>query len=131
MDNATFQATIDECVVRMDEKTFQKAIKNFAQDLGYLHYHTHDPRGSEPGYPDSTISKGGRLIYAELKSAKGSLSNDQREWINALINVQGVECYVWKPKDWQDIIRVLAMDDRNNKTRIVSPILPPKKRMRK
>ena len=114
----------------MLEAGFQTQIKKLTWRMGWKHYHTYDSRRSEKGYPDSTIIKGDRLIFAELKSAKGRLSNHQREWINALINIQGVECYIWKPTDWQNIVRVLN-GDRNNKTRIVSPIPPPKKRTRR
>jgi hypothetical protein len=59
------------------------------------------------GWPDLTLTRGDRLIFAELKSAKGRLTEEQQEWLRALQNA--AEVHVWRPSDWSDgsIERVL------------------------
>lgn len=74
-------------------------------------YHTHDSRRSQPGYPDIAAVRGSRLLYAELKSAKGRLTTEQRLWLDALWSA-GAECYVWKPADLDWIEEVLTDDKR-------------------
>ena len=48
----------------------------------------------------------GRLIFAEIKSAKGKVSESQQAWLSALRCVD-VEVYVWKPSDWERIVQIL------------------------
>jgi hypothetical protein len=52
------------------------------------------------GWPDLTMVRGDRLIFAELKSHRGSLSVDQTVWLNVLEPV--AETYLWRPADWLD-----------------------------
>ena len=61
------------------------------------------------GFPDLTLTKAGRVIFAELKSQKGRVSENQTAW---LLELQGphTEVYVWRPSDWLDgtIRRILT-----------------------
>lgn len=59
------------------------------------------------GFPDWTLVRGGRLIFAELKGANGRLGPGQQEWLDDLGTVPGVETYVWYPSDIEEIKRVL------------------------
>ena len=88
----------------MTEKQLQAAIVELARLTGWLVYHTHDSRKSEPGFPDLCMvrKRDGRLIFAELKSAKAKLSDEQIDWGNALMQDVYREYYVWRPSDWQD-----------------------------
>lgn len=70
-------------------------------------YHTFDSRRSASGYPDLTLVRGDRIVYAELKSAKGRLTPEQKEWLDALGAVLGVESYCWRPDDWDKIVGTL------------------------
>lgn len=90
------------------EKDFQQQVIDLAQIAGWLHYHTYDSRRSPAGYPDLSLVRNGRLIYAELKSESGSPSDEQQKWLDELDRVPGVEVYVWRPSDWDEIERVLA-----------------------
>ena len=85
----------------ISEKRLQEGILQAARLLGWMAYHTHDSRRSAPGYPDLTLVRGSRLIFAELKSAKGRLTGPQRAWTEAL-KATGAEVYVWRPADWFD-----------------------------
>ena len=49
--------------------------------------------------------KGG-IIFAELKSAIGKLSERQQRWINTIIEAGG-EAYVWRPSDLEQIKAIL------------------------
>ena len=89
----------------MTETQFQELVVGFAETHGWLTYHTFDSRRSQAGFPDLTMVRHGRLVFAELKSAAGKVTEDQQRWIEAL----GVrhEVYVWRPADWAEVKRVL------------------------
>lgn len=72
-----------------------------ARQFGWLVYHTRNSIGSDPGFPDLVLARGGIIIYAELKSQKGSLSADQRLWRDEL-QAGGQTWYLWRPADWFD-----------------------------
>ncbi len=84
------------------EKTFQQLIINLAHLRGWLTYHTHNSKHSARGYPDLTLVRQNRIVFAELKTTRGQLTPDQQKWLQALENT-GVEVYVWKPNDWPEI----------------------------
>ncbi len=59
------------------------------------------PIQGDPGFPDLILAKPGRLIAAELKSARGRVTGGQAEWLDVLAAVGGpVEAHVWRPADW-------------------------------
>jgi hypothetical protein len=59
------------------------------------------------GFPDLVLVRDGVLLFAELKSEKGRLSESQIEWIGELGNVQAIRVYLWRPSDWKAIEEVL------------------------
>ena len=87
-------------------------VKQLAKLWGWIVYHTHDSRRSDPGFPDLVLVRGGRIIFAELKREDGKLTTDQKEWIFQLEQVQekvssapastgcNFRVYVWRPSDW-------------------------------
>ena len=89
------------------EKDFQQTLMQYAQLAGWTVYHTYDSRRSEAGYPDLTMVRGARLIFAELKSHKGKLRKAQEEWIQRLSDVPAIEVYIWRPLDWPEIEKTL------------------------
>jgi hypothetical protein len=91
----------------LSERDLQTNILSLAAALGWLCYHTHDSRRSAAGFPDLVLVKGDRLIFAELKSARGKLSKAQSDWFVALGRVAQV--YVWRPSDWFDGLVALAL----------------------
>ena len=101
----------------MTEADLQKAVIDVAHLFGWLvaHFRTaQTPRGNYvtpvqgdgKGYPDLTLVKGERLIFAELKSDKGRLSPEQVKWQTAL-SWTPAEVYVWRPSDLEHIAKVL------------------------
>ncbi len=89
------------------EKQFQSQIRDLAMTFNWLYYHTWRAIHSPAGFPDCVLVKGERLIFAELKSEKGQPTMEQCEWLEALNGVPGIEAYLWKPSDFDEIVEVL------------------------
>ena len=89
----------------MTEKEFQNTVLELARIHGWLCYHTHDSRRSEPGFPDLVLAKNGAVLFAEVKTDTGRLTNDQIAW---LLATHGV---IWRPKHW-DVIGKSLQDGR-------------------
>lgn len=85
-------------------------------------------QGDGKGYPDLTLAHGpaGRLVFAELKTARGKVTPEQADWLHALelvaeaaLDVPGasrpgrpygsVEVYTWRPADLLDGIVEAAL----------------------
>lgn len=83
---------------KMSEDELQTAVIKIAEQLGWLIYHTHNSKRSQPGFPDLTMvhEASGRLMFRELKSMKGTWRPMQREWLQALRAV-GIDADVWRP----------------------------------
>ena len=100
------------------EKEFQRAVIEYAKMMGWRVHHTLPaitqsgrwitPVQGDVGFPDLVLCRPPRLILAELKRVGGKVSPQQQEWLDALQACDGVECYVWYPSDWQQILSVLA-----------------------
>jgi len=89
------------------EKEFDAQIRQLARLLGWTTYHPWRSVHSEAGYPDLTLVRPPRLIFAELKADRGKLTWAQRNWLS-LLEACGIECYVWRPADWKAIECTLA-----------------------
>lgn len=107
------------------EEIFGQHLKQIAELLGYLAYHTHDSRHSADGFPDWILLRARktplRLLAVELKLAPASQKRgrpraEQQLWLDdfaAFGRILGgwtndspiaprVEAYVWRPSDWFD-----------------------------
>ena len=114
----------------LTEKQLSDNIVSLARALGYLVHRdpTWRATGTDAGYPDLTLVRGGRIIFAELKAEKGKLTGTQGDWCNeiglvqeaiagfsGLAMIQGpdgwnqqvldivsrfVAYYCWRPSDW-------------------------------
>jgi hypothetical protein len=84
----------------MTEAQLQAAVMNLARLLGWKSCHVWISIRSNPGFPDCCFVRGERLIFAELKSERGKVSEAQRDWLDALGAVPGVETFVFYPSDW-------------------------------
>jgi hypothetical protein len=79
-------------------------VRRCARERGFLVYHTYSSRKSEAGFPDLTLVRPGRLIFAEVKTRIGKLTRQQEMWLDLLKrSVPGVEVVVWRPSDWPDL----------------------------
>lgn len=91
----------------MLEEEFRQQVRQLARLYGWECYHTHRSDRSDAGWPDEVLAKPPRLIFAELKSAKGKVSAAQKEWL-ARLAACGQEVAVWRPADLPAIARVLG-----------------------
>lgn len=85
---------------QLTERQLQDHVLAAARSLGWLAYHTHDSRRSQPGFPDLVLVHPvqRRMLWRELKTARGRLSAAQSVWIAAL-TAAGQDIAVWRPAD--------------------------------
>jgi hypothetical protein len=95
------------------EAAFLAAVLKLARTSGWMAYHTYRSTKSAEGFPDvvaaataSAIRPLGRLLFAELKTETGIVSQAQQAWLSTLQGIESIECYVWRPTDWEEIIRI-------------------------
>lgn len=88
-----------------------RQLVDLARLRGWKIYHTHDSTHSAAGFPDLVLCRPPRLVFAELKTDRraSKLTADQVEWLEALTacTKQGVETFVWRPSDFDDVREVL------------------------
>ncbi|MDE3097635.1 MAG: VRR-NUC domain-containing protein [Chloroflexota bacterium] len=94
------------------EGDFQARVVTLAETTGWRWWHDYDSRRNARGFPDLVLVRGEHLVFAELKTARGSLTREQRIWLVALTRVANasggaVSVYHWRPGDWSQIERVL------------------------
>lgn len=82
----------------MSEDQLLAEVRELAATFGWMTYHTHDSRRSEPGFPDLVLIRGDRVLYRELKTNRGRLTPEQSAWLGAL-NEAGCEGGLWRPAD--------------------------------
>ena len=88
------------------EADFQFWLRKRAHEFGWLYHHNYDSRRSDPGFPDTVMVRGDRIIFAELKTPKGRISDPQTTWLEALGGVD-VESYIWRYEDVDRILEIL------------------------
>lgn len=91
----------------MTEKEFQAAVIEAAQWCGWTVHHQLNSRGSQPGWPDLVLIPKramGQTVFAELKSAKGRLSQAQRDTLTGLRNSGLQRVWIWRPSDLDAIL---------------------------
>lgn len=88
------------------EKQFRQMVIDACKLFGWAYYFTWNSLHSPAGFPDLVLVKGDRLIFAELKSDKGKVSEVQRLWLCDLIQTK-TEVYIWRPGDMEEIIGIL------------------------
>tara|TARA_Y100000593_G_scaffold10345_1_gene18709 strand:- start:1186 stop:1506 length:321 start_codon:yes stop_codon:yes gene_type:complete len=98
---------MDKIIPTMTETTFLNWVVELAEAGRWLVYHTHDSRRSQPGFPDLTLAKGSRTIFAELKTEKGKVRPAQQLWLNELRKNKHLEVYLWRPSDIDEIVEKL------------------------
>ncbi len=104
MDHSTPSA----CLPLISEKEFMAAVVQEARRFGWLVYHTHDSRRSEPGFPDLVLVHPGwgRIVFAELK-VKARLTSHQEQWLRSIRQAGGLAC-LWRPEDLEAIYLYLV-----------------------
>jgi len=95
------------------EEEFLSAVMGLAAWAGWRRYHPRPARykdgrhathyAGDQGFPDLVLCHPHRgVIFAELKTAKGRISETQQLWLDELRS-GGAEAYLWRPADLEDI----------------------------
>jgi hypothetical protein len=106
--NTSSQITLDQFKT-LTEKQWLTQVVELARLLGWATYHPWLSIHSASGWPDLALVRE-RLILAELKAEKGKVSIEQRLWLDRL-TVAGVENYIWKPSNFEEIVTILTRRD--------------------
>lgn len=101
------RVTASRVAGELSERQWQQRVVDLAQLRGRRHFHAYSSRRSPAGWPDLALVRTGRLLLAELKTERGRLRPEQRQWLDALGTVTGVEVYVWRPSDWPAVQELL------------------------
>ena len=104
-----------QAVLRQSEKEFSAAVVEYARLCGWRVYRTWRSDHSPAGFPDLTMTRGGKLFFAELKAERGRVSPEQQGWLEALRDViphtdyphRWIRVFLWRPSDWPQIEREL------------------------
>ena len=98
----------------MTEDELLRQVLECAGWLRWRRYHVRNSRAGiiqgDTGFPDLVLVRPPRIMFVELKAAKGRLRPGQGDWLSYLLGCPGVEVAIWKPSDWLDgtIERALA-----------------------
>lgn len=99
--------TVAEYQATESEAALLAKILKLAKQESWLAYHHYDSRQSTGGgFPDVVLLKSVTLLVVELKSARGRVSREQQQWLDTL-RLAGVDARVWRPVDWNEIVRTL------------------------
>lgn len=90
------------------ERDLREQVRDLANLFGWKMYFSWTSLHSPKGFPDLVLAcqVRKRIVYAELKTEKGKVSDSQREWLDEL-TACGQEVYLWKPDDIEEIARIL------------------------
>jgi hypothetical protein len=93
----------------MTEAEFRGQVVQLARTLGWRTYFTWSSIHSPRGLPDLVLCKPPRLVFAELKTDKktSKVSEAQQEWLDDLNLCTGVEAYLWRPENWDELVEIL------------------------
>lgn len=75
-------------------------VQRLMRELGLWGYHPYDSRRSASGWPDWVILSpdGGGILFRELKTARGTVSPDQR-MVGSYLRRSGLDWAIWRPQD--------------------------------
>jgi hypothetical protein len=82
----------------LEDSELLPQVQQLCKQLRVLVYHTHRSDLSEPGFPDIVAAGNGGLLFRELKTEKGAVSEAQQLWLGQL-EVLGYDVGVWRPSD--------------------------------
>lgn len=105
-------------LLKINERAFTHAVVELAHWNQWLVFHplpAQTSRGrwvtatqGDTGFPDLVLVKpGAGIIFAELKTAVGRVSDQQRRWLDA-IEMAGGESHIWRPIDINHIRKRLG-----------------------
>ena len=111
---------VDELEVHLQQRIIETATL-----AGWLVYHTHDSRRSQPNFPDFIAIRDGVLIVFEFKRGEAEVrrmskterGRGQRAWIAAFQQVNRVAAAIVSPADEGGVMRLLTEPRKRRKDR--------------
>lgn len=105
--------------IDVTEAQFQAAVIEYAVLRGWDWMHVErmgdrkgwrtPTKGTLRFWPDLTLVRGSRQVYAELKAQKAPpASEGQKQVLLKLSLIPGNEVYIWRPGDMAQVLEVLA-----------------------
>ncbi len=102
-----------------DESSFQACVLEVAKLAGWRSLHIRPARradgswrtpigGDGKGWPDLTLVRPPRLAFCELKTERGKIRPEQRDWLDVLRLLPQAEVYLWTPAEWDSLVEVLT-----------------------
>lgn len=103
----------------VSERQLEDVIVELAKMNGWLVMHTraaqkadgswYTPLTGHAGYPDLTLVRPPRVIFAELKSRRGRVDQEQKNWLDRLsMCSMAVETYLWRPANFEAVKHILS-----------------------
>jgi hypothetical protein len=89
------------------EAALQALVVGVAQLYGWAHYHTHDSRRSDEGWPDLVLCRPPRLVVVELKGVRTRVTPEQQAWL-ARLQGCGVDARLVRPADAAALVEELS-----------------------
>lgn len=102
----------------LKEEEFMKQVMELAKKTGWRRCHFRPAmaasgrwltagQGDWKGFPDLIMVRGKKLIFVELKTNEGELSDKQIDWMADLF-LAGADCRLWSPMCWEEITETLS-----------------------
>ena len=91
---------------RTEEAEFQRKVTDLCDYLHLKWHHETDSRRSKKGFPDLLIAGPGGVLFVELRSEKGRITPEQREWLDQLHRA-GANVHVWRPSNFNEATVIL------------------------
>jgi len=94
--------------IKVTEADLREQIRTLCKLFGWRMQFTWSSIHSPAGFPDLVLvnPEQKRIIFAELKSEVGKMSEQQIEWMKALVDA-GAAYYTWRPADIETIAEIL------------------------
>lgn len=101
------------------EQAFLRRVVRLARQAGWRVFHPaparfgkvwRTPYAGDAGLPDLILCRPPRLLFVELKSARGRVSPQQQAWLTALAQCSEVHTAVWREGDLESIEKILSGD---------------------
>lgn len=101
----------------ISEQEFQTQVVDLARRFGWRYFHARPgmtkggrwatQMSGDVGFPDLTMVRDNWLIFAELKSAAGTATDQQMKWFHALNDVEHVSSVLWRPHHLETVAELL------------------------
>ena len=109
MDRSAARASELPTLRDISEKEWSAQVADLARMLNWFRYHTYRSDRSPAGFPDETLIRD-RIVFLELKTETGRLSDAQRDVLTRIIHAGG-EAYIARPRDLDVLANVLQTRD--------------------